>query len=345
MEGEIGSRTVKTLKIIPPPTLFLFVVFSLIPLFSLSAQQRHIHSSAGIGGAQIPLWAGRDLGTFRKYQLDVEGVLILGGARGMQALLGGSTHSANMAAMVPIRTALAGGDVVIVGGFLNKNLLKFVAQKTINKPGDLRGKKVGIANFGGSNEFGVLLALREWGSPREAVNIIPAGGSAARLSAMDARGMDATVLSYDHALVAAQKGMTILGDLAEITPEFPDRLIVTRRSFLDKERDTIKRFLQALSESIYQVSTQREKILPTITRHLKVERKVAEETYDLYHNVFSLPPRVGRKGISGVLDIVLQQMGRPKEEINLRRLIDESLIDELEREGFFNKLRKEYTQR
>jgi ABC-type nitrate/sulfonate/bicarbonate transport system substrate-binding protein len=326
-------------------TLSLFVLFSLIPLVSLSAQQRHIHSSAGVGGAQIPLWAARDLGTFRKYHLDVEGVLILGGARGMQALLGGSTHSANMAAMVPVRTALAGGDVVIVGGFLNKNLLKFVAQKAITKPGELRGKKIGIANFGGSNEFGVLLALREWAIPREAVNIVPAGGSAARLSAMDARGLDATVLSYDHALLAAQKGMSILGDLAQITPEFPDRLIVTRRSFLDKERDTIKRFLQAISESIYQVSTQREKILPAITRHLKVDRKVAEETYDLYHNVFSLPPRVGRKGFRGVLDIVLQQTGRPKEEVNLSRLIDESLIDELEREGFFNRLQKEYTQR
>ena len=323
----------------------LFLLFSLIPLFSLAAQQRHLHSSAGVGGAQIPLWTGKDLGTFRKYQLDVESVLISGGARGMQALLGGSVHSANMAAMVPIRTSLAGGDVVIVGGFLNKNLLKFVAQKTITKPGDLRGKKVGIANFGGSNEFGVLLALREWGIPREAVNIIPGGGSAARLIAMDARGLDATVISYDHALIAAQKGMTILGDLAEIVPEFPDRLIVARRSFLDKERDTIKRFLQALSESIYQVSTQREKILPIISRHLKVDRKVAEETYDLYHNVFSLPPRVGRKGVRDVADVVLQQMGRPKVQVNLSRLIDESLIDELEREGFFNKLQKEYTQR
>jgi len=139
--------------------------------------------------------------------------------------------------------------------------------------------------------------------------------------------------------------MTILGDLAEIVPEFPDRLIVARRSFLDRERDTIKRFLQALSESIYQVSTQREKILPIIARYLKVDRKVAEETYDLYHNVFSLPPRVGRKGVRDVADVVLQQLGRPKEEVNLSRLIDESLIDELEKEGFFNKLRKEYTQR
>jgi NitT/TauT family transport system substrate-binding protein len=132
----------------------LIIFFSLIPLFSLSAQQHHIHSSAGVGGAQIPLWAGRELGIFRKYQLDLESVLISGGARGMQALLGGSTHSANVAAMVPIRTALSGGDAVIVAGFLNKNLLKFIAQKAINKPADLRGKKVGIANFGGSNEFG-----------------------------------------------------------------------------------------------------------------------------------------------------------------------------------------------
>jgi hypothetical protein len=46
-----------------------------------------------------------------------------------------------------------------------------------------------------------------------------------------------------------------------------------------------------------------------------------------------------------VADIVLQQMGRPKEEINLSRLVDESLIDELEKEGFFNRLRKESVQR
>ena len=58
-----------------------------------------------------------------------------------------------------------------------------------------------------------------------------------------------------------------------------------------------------------------------------------------------MPPRVGRKGFRGVVDVVLQQMGRPKEEVNLNRLIDESLIDELEREGFFNRLQKEYVRK
>ena len=118
------------------------------------------------------------------------------------------------------------------------------------------------------------------------------------------------------------------------------RIIVEEKKWIGEQR-----FLQALSESIYQVSTQREKILPVISSHLKVDRKVAEETYELYHKVFSMPPRVGRKGFRGVVDIVLQQMGRPKEEVNLNRLIDESLIDELEREGFFNRLQKEYSRK
>src|SRR4029077_10057992 len=100
----------------------LFVLFFLIPLFSLAAQQRHLHSSAGVGGAQILLWTGKDLGTFRKYQLDVESVLISGGARGMQALLGGSVHSANMAAMVPIRTSLPGGDGGLRGRVFKKKI-------------------------------------------------------------------------------------------------------------------------------------------------------------------------------------------------------------------------------
>jgi len=65
----------------------------------------------------------------------------------------------------------------------------------------------------------------------------------------------------------------------------------------------------------------------------------------LYHDVFSLPPRVGRKGMRGVLDIVLQQMGRAKGDVDLNRLIDEGLLDELEKDGFFKRLQKQYAQR
>ena len=76
-----------------------------------AAQQAHIHSGAGVSATQLPFWTAKHLGIFDKYGLNVELVAISTGARGMQALVGGSTHSANMAVMSPIRTVLGGGEV------------------------------------------------------------------------------------------------------------------------------------------------------------------------------------------------------------------------------------------
>ena len=94
--------------------LLLSVFLTFCAGSDLKAQQSHIHSGAGVSATQLPFWTAKHLGIFDKYGLQVELVAISSGARGMQALLGGSTHSANMAAMSPIRTVLGGGDVVIV---------------------------------------------------------------------------------------------------------------------------------------------------------------------------------------------------------------------------------------
>jgi len=194
------------------------------------------------------MYVAKDLGIFDKYGLNVELIVITGGARSLQALFGGSTHSANMAAMAPVSAVLSGGDIVIVGAILNKSLQKFVARKEIRKPIELRNKKIGIANFGGSSEFGALMALREWKIPPESVTLTIAGGGRERMLALEAGGIDATLLSYAETLIASKKGMNVLGEMTELVPEFPDRLIMVRRSYLDKERDSVKKFLQAISK-------------------------------------------------------------------------------------------------
>ena len=284
------------------------------------------------------MYVAKDLGIFDKYGLNVELIVITGGARSLQALFGGSTHSANMAAMAPVSAVLSGGDIVIVGAILNKSLQKFVARKEIRKPIELRNKKIGIANFGGSSEFGALMALREWKIPPESVTLTIAGGGRERMLALEAGGIDATLLSYAETLIAAKKGMNVLGEMTELVPEFPDRLIMVRRSYLDKERDSVKKFLQAISEGIIKVRTDRERTVTSLMKHLRLDRQVAEENYQGSRDAYSFPPRVGRKGMQGVLDIFQQQTGRPKSDFEMSRFVDESVIDELEREGFFKRI-------
>ena len=69
-----------------------------------------------------------------------------------------------------------------------------------------------------------------------------------------------------------------------------------------------------------------------------MDRRAAEGAYDTYHGVFSFPPRVGRKGPQDVLDIIQREKGRPKTDADLNRIVDESVLDDLEREGFFARL-------
>jgi NitT/TauT family transport system substrate-binding protein len=321
----------------------LVLVFSSLILPQiLSAAERHIHSSAGLGGSGLPLYVAKSGGIFEKYGLDVDLLVIPGGPLGMQTLLSGSTHSANIAAMTPIRTILGGGDIVIIGGYLNRQMFNLVTRKEIRKPGDLLGKKIGVASLAGTNAVAIRLVLKEWKIPMEAVNLLVIGGSPMQLAALEAGTIDATVLTYGVSTEAVRKGMTILADLAKPVPEFPDRTIMMRRSFLKKERDSVKRFIQAISEAIYQIKTadsrRREELIAIAGKHLRVNATAAREFYTLYENAFSFPPRVGRKGMAAVIDLIQEETGRPKAEFELNRFLDESVVDELEKEGFFKKL-------
>lgn len=65
-----------------------------------------------------------------------------------------------------------------------------------------------------------------------------AGGSAVRLAAMEKKALDATALPYDQALMATRAGMRVLADIPTLVPNFPDKVITMRRSFVQKERET-----------------------------------------------------------------------------------------------------------
>lgn len=116
-------------------------------------------------------------------------------------------------------------------------------------------------------------------------------------------------------------------------------VIATRRSFLEKNRGVVKRFLQAYSEGLYQFITNREKALAITNQRLKQKNTaLVEEAYQYYAPIFSFPPRVSREGLRVVLEALAQRTSGAKVEMNADKYIDEKLLDELEREGLFQKI-------
>jgi NitT/TauT family transport system substrate-binding protein len=302
------------------------------------AQEKILAGYDGHAGFQGPLWGAKDLGLFDKNGLSAELILIPGSARGMAALLSGSTAFAQGSATGPLSAFLRGGDVVVVAAALNKFPFSVVARKELRKPADLVGKKIGIVNFGGSNDLAVGLALKEWNIPRNGVTILASGGAPERLAALMAGNLDATVLSPPETVAAARAGLNILANLGDLSASFPQTLIMVRRSFLASKRDTVKRFVRAYSESIHEFKTNKERGMKVYANRLKQkDQAILEDTIAFYGPKFSFPPRADRSGVQNALDLV-RQGTEIKGEVNLEKFIDESVIDELEAEGFFKKL-------
>ena len=305
-----------------------------------SAQENYLIAYGGFAGFQAPVWAPKDLGLLAKYGLSGDVVMIPGSTRGIQALVAGSVHFAQVDAVTTINAIQQGAELVMISGSMNTFPFSFVAQKEIRKPEDLIGKKIGIVGFGGANELAVVLALKEWNVPRQSVTIIQSGGAATRLVALSARALDATVLAHPELGEAVRMGMNILAHMSELkTAAFPMNVIVVRRSFLEKNRDAVKRYQQAYADATYQFMHNKDKGLAVLAKRLQQKNpKAVEETYQYYASSFSFPTRVSQQGLRNTLEMIAQRTPGAKADTDLRKYLDEGTLDELEKEGFFKKL-------
>ena len=302
------------------------------------AEERHMIGYAGFAGFQVSMWAVQDLGLLKKYGVEGETVLVPGTSRQIQALIGDSIQFAHVDAAGHVRAVMRGADIVMIGGSFNKFPFSLVTAKEIRQPADLIGKKIGIVGFGGGNDLAVTLLLREWKIPRDKVTVLQAGGGANRLVAVTTKALDATVLSHPELGEALRMGLNELGNLNDFkTADYPMSAVAVRRSFMAQNRGVVKRFLMAYAEATYQFMNQQEKGVAVLKQRLKQDNpKALEETYKYFAPKFSFPTRVSHVGLQNTLELVATE--NPKLETSLNKYLDESILDELDKEGFFKKL-------
>src|SRR5258705_5853045 len=212
------------------------------------AAEKLIADYGGHAGFQSAVWVAKDLRIFEKYGLDVEVIMITGSARSVAALLGGSTQFATGSATGPLAAAAKGSDIKILAASYNKFPYAFVVKPDIRKPEELRGKKINILNYGGSNDLALQLALKEWGLKLADAQIIVGGDAPTRLGSLMAGRTDATILSPPHLTIALKAGYRVLADMGEMSANFPQSTLNVKGSFMKENRDVVKRFLRSYAE-------------------------------------------------------------------------------------------------
>ena len=245
---------------------------------ALHAQQRVTSSYPGTAGFNIPFWVALDLGEFKRAGLEVDPVLISGGSKSMQALLSGGLDFALVSGGVSVQAALSGADVTIIGTGSNSMSAGIIAAKEIKSYQDLKGKKVGIASFGGNNDIGFRFAFKKNGiNPDKDVTFLQMGGERNRLTALERGAISATIMAPPALFYAETQGLSRLGDLIAMGMRYPELSIVARKRDLKERRDIVRRYLRAFVESVRVMKTNREATVRLVEKYRSEERRVGKE--------------------------------------------------------------------
>ncbi len=329
---------------------FLIALFGLFFVLasnavSFSAQVSGITKiTAGYGGElgyQAPIWLAHELKLFAKHGMTSELVRIAGGARSTAALLANALQVSQSAGVAPVQANLAGGDLVIIATSTNRPTVSIVGQpKTVKKPQDLVGKTVGLVGPGEMNTFFFLNALERWGIDPKSVTVLAIPGTQPRLAAVVAGTIDATVLAPPFSFEAEKYNLTPLADFATGSDPFPQSGLVVRKELLRSNRDLVKRMLMAYVEAIQILKSDAERSLPIMKKYMRItDEVIAKRSYEYYSKLFSLPPLTDEKAIGVVLKFLATQPGGAgAKNAKAEEFFDNSLLQELSKEGFFARL-------
>ncbi len=313
----------------------LMVVF--VELYSTAKAQSPLEklrlTYSAIGGSQASVWVPYEAGIFRKHGLDVELLYVGGGGRAAQVVQSGEVPIGVFTGGAVINSNLAGGDLVMIASSMNVMTFAVMVE-------DLKGKRIGISRFGSATDFGLRYAEGQWPIKRQRdFAVIQVGGMPEQLTALRTGALDAALLNAELTIVARKEGFRELTDLAKTGLNFPTSSIVTTRSFIKRSENTVRKFIRGFAEGVHYGKTQRAFGVQVLKKYLRNDDTAfVNELYDLYilQNIPQIP------GPSpGALKTVLDQMAETDSRVmNLRpeQFIDARFFQELEREGFFQRL-------
>ena len=287
-----------------------------------------------------PFWIAQDLKLFEREGLRTQLLYINAAPRVMAAILAGEVQISLSGVSPLVLTYAQGSDPVAIAGAVNQINVSIFARPEIRNADDLRGKRIGITRFGGLTDFSAQFALKKWGlQPAKDVAVIQIGDASALMGAMAGNAVQAATLQPPSTILAAQLRYRELLDLSKSGLEYQNTVVLTARSLLKRSPDSFRRFMRAYAAALAVFHTQKDISLKVIGRYLKgMDPVILEKSYEAYRVWVPEIPFLNRPGMETA--IALTAAGGKEKEIRYGDIVDESMIGELEQQGFFRALYK-----
>ncbi len=247
-------------------------------------------------------WIAYEAGHFKKHGVDVE-LIHASSITALQALLANEVSIAQSVTDACVSSNLSGADTLFLGA-LARAMLKMW---NLDPATDVMMVQL--------NEMGLLV--------QGLVNNV----------------IDAAPISIPSNIRAKNLGFTELFDMTKIGKTYITGTVVTRKRFIDSQRDTAKRFMRGFLGGMKTYLEDEDFSIKVIQKWTRAKnRDEIQEAYALQAKNMLRIPRTSIEGVKTILEGMEKLPGA--KTADPRRFIDSTILDELEKEGFLKTLYK-----
>lgn len=292
-------------------------------------------------GQVWPLYLAKEGGYYQKYGFDVNLVFGVHPA-GIAMVVSGE---AVMTAYTLEQTMIAAskdGSLIAVGSPFKKSLFALMAQKNIASVRDLKGKRVGVSQIGDAPyNYTNGLISKVGMNPRD-VQWVPLGGDvSARAAALVSDRVDAVMITAPVYFKLETDGYKNLGNISDYDDIYAPSVYLFKKSTVTSNPKLIEQFIKAHAEAIKRFYDDKPFALKAYLAWDKQEPADQERVYDHYAQVstYERVPYIPAAAVKYVLDHPADaRVEAQMKSFDFRKVIDNSFVDRLVKEGFFEQL-------
>ena len=256
----------------------------------------------------MPFYVAQEKGFYKKHNIESEYIQMTTSIQ-PQAVVNGNINYLTSVS-TGISATVAGLPLVILINFCDVSPWVLVTHKDINKPQDLIGKTVALSGVRTSPYYFFQAFLKKSEINEKDIQTINTGGTADSFRALTSNRVVATVLTPpfdDKAVSLGYKKFMQLGELADI----PYVGLVTSQNELKNNRESVRRTVTAVMESVAWLRANRAESAKMIVDKFKVSQTEADNTYATLMRIMNKDGRMNPKIARGYVEILRQERAIP----------------------------------
>lgn len=292
-------------------------------------------------GASWPLFIAKEGGYYQKYGLDVD-LVFAGHPGGIAMVVSGEAQMSSYNLESVMQASVRDAAFAVVGSSVNRAFFVLMSRADIANVKDLRGKRLAVSQIGDPPYNYASAYLKKFGLTARDVEWIAVGTDAnGRAAALAAGRADATLLTPPAYFKLEEAGFKSLGNLAEHDDIFASTTYLLKKSTIAANPKLPELLIKAHAEAIKRFYDDKAFAVKAYQVYDKQTSADVERFYDGYAkaNLLERVPYV----LAGALKSVIDQQTDPRmmtlmKEYDFHKVVDNSIVSRLVKEGFFEKL-------